>query len=349
MNILMVGPSIKLQGGVATVVSNYLNSKLSESFNIKYIPTVDGDKKIGKAFAAVKAYIIILLNLIFNNIDIVHVHMASRGSFYRKSLIICLASLFNKKIVIHLHGAQFNEFYHMESNDNEKRKITNILNKADVIIALSNKWKEDLTKITKAKIVVIHNSVNCCKHNMYKVNSKNIIFLGRVDERKGAFDLIEVSKNIFKKYPRYNLLLCGDGDLKKVKSFIDGMDLAEHVKALGWISGKEKDDIMKDAVINILPSYNEGLPMSVLEAMGCGIPTIASNVGGIPDVIKDNINGFLIIPGDKINLEEKICKLLENEELRISMSDLAFKTVSGKFNINTNIAEVENLYNFLIN
>lgn len=348
MNILMIGPSRNLQGGVATVVNNYFNSDLAIDFNITYVSTVEKNGKIHKIKSAVRAYVIVIYNILFKKIDIVHIHLASRGSFYRKRFIISLTKIFNKKVIVHLHGAEFNEFYHIESNSKQREKISKTLNKADIVIALSNKWKCDLEKITNSKIIILHNSVKCSDKNLYNTNSKNIIFLGRLDKRKGALDIIEISKNIFNKFPNYKLLLCGDGDIDQIKNLIDRKNISENIKVLGWISGVEKERIMKDAVINLLPSYNEGLPMSILEAMGHGIPTIASNVGGIPDVIEENINGFLVNPGDKKMLEERISEILLNENIRNSISEQSFKKIYEKFNIDNNILQLKNIYKSLI-
>ena len=99
-----------------------------------------------------------------------------------------------------------------------------------------------------------------------------------------------------------------------------------------------------DADIFILPSYNEGLPMSILEAMSYGLPVISTPVGGIPEIVKDGVNGYLIFPGDNEALAEKIELLAKNKELRLRMGQENYKLVSQKYNAGTIINQLKILY-----
>lgn len=338
--VLIVGPSIKLKGGVATVIKNYREGLLNKNIDTKYLETIFTNKNyINIIFFP---FIIIKYLIMIMDREIVHIHMASYGSFMRKSILIYIADFFNKNIVIHVHGAEFHIFYE-RSNEKYKKYISRTLDKAILIIALSDEWKIRLSKITNTSIEVMYNSVNVPEKNIYTGKGNNITFIGRMDERKGVYDLLDVAKKIGKLHSNIKILLCGDGDIEKIKRIVKSNKI-NNVEVLGWINKQKKEEILKTTIINILPSYNEGMPMSILEAMSFGIPTIATNVGGIPEVIVNNENGFLIIPGDKESMFREIDKLITETDVRKRISRKSYETVNEKFNFSIQIENLIKLY-----
>ena len=105
----------------------------------------------------------------------------------------------------------------------------------------------------------------------------------------------------------------------------------------------------KQADIYVLPSYAEGLPMSILEAASYGLPIVATRVGGIPEIIDDGVNGFLIDPGDKGALTDRLLRLIENPELRSQMGRAAYQKVKEKFDVDTVVKQLDSLYQEFLN
>lgn len=347
MNILMIGPTRNGNGGMATVVNNYFNSNLNKSNNLKFIAsTIDGNI-VKRLIFNIMAFIRVFFYLIINRkIDIVHIHMSHRGSFYRKALYVKLSKMFGKKTIIHLHGSQFDKFYENELNKKKKKYVKKVFNTVDKVIVLSEEWQEKILRWFDCDIEVLHNAVFIPEKINYNNNSKNITLLGRLNERKGTYDLIDVVEKMKSELNKneYRFILAGDGDLEKLKRMINDKGIEDMVEVLGWIDINKRDKILKDTLIYVLPSYNEGMPMSVLEAMSYGIPTISTNVGGIPKIIDDDINGLLIEPGDKEALYKNIKYLIENNGIRDEMSKNAYITIDNKFGINNNIKRLENIY-----
>ena len=118
----------------------------------------------------------------------------------------------------------------------------------------------------------------------------------------------------------------GNGEIEKFKKTMKDKNLAEIVNYIGWISGDDKINHLSKADAFILPSYNEGLPISILEAMTYGLPIISTNVGGIPELIKDKVNGLIIEPGNHNQLEESLKFVLQNNS--------EFKNFKIQFSIN---------------
>ena len=254
-------------------------------------------------------------------------------------------------MVYHFHGASFGEQYSVAS-DGWKRKIRYLLEKSDAVICLSESWKTALMKIAPAgKITVIKNAISLpfLSDRQKKENkSINIVFLGLIGERKGIFDLIKVLSRLIAEECNIHLTVGGNGDIKRLINEIEKNGLKNNVTYAGWIVGNDKDELMRNTDIFVLPSYGEGMPMTILEAMSYAIPVIATNVGGIPELIKDGETGHLIEPGNLDQLLEKMKKLIEDENMRVSMGKKGRETVEKDFSISEMANKIDDVYESLL-
>lgn len=337
--ILQIGPSLKDNGGMVTVMKQIADSKIANKYKIIHIPTYIYGKKYLFLFSAICKIVFAKLKY---RVDLAHVHMASYGSFYRKSLLINLCKILKIKIVVHVHGACFNKFY--EGLGNKKKKyISKILNKSEKLIVLSESWKQFFENIVpKEKIQILYNSVPLPEKKEQIMVNKTVftaLFLGRIGERKGVYDILEIAK----KLEKVNIIIAGDGEKKKVKDIVEKNSL-KNVTILDWLNEQEKEKYLKNADMYLLPSYDEGLPMSVLEAMSYSLPVITTNVGGIPELIQNGENGILITPGDKKALEKSIIKLCEDCEYRRSLGQNAYNTINERFNIEKYLEKLNDIY-----
>lgn len=293
------------KGGIAQVLKNYSN--IFEKFN--FISTTKATSKFSNSLTLLNALFQFLLKMIFNkNIKIIHIHGSSYNSFYRKRIFINIAKLFNKKIIYHIHSGEFKIF-----TEKNKAKVTKTLNKCDAIIALSESWKSYFNSLGYNNVSIIPNIISYpnLKHKN-KSSIINLLFLGFLVEGKGIFDILEVFKINYERYKnKLHLYIGGNGDSDKVVSYIRDNNLNDIVTFCGWVSGNKKNELLNNCNIYILPSYNEGLPISILEAMSYSMPIISTNVGGIPEIVNEK-NGILIQPGDKKALQEAIKYFLEN-------------------------------------
>jgi glycosyltransferase involved in cell wall biosynthesis len=341
--ILMVGPDINSQGGISSVIKMYKDYGLNISTLASY--------KDGNALAKLFVYGLFLVKYIVTlavdkNVKLVHLHTASRGSFIRKSIAFKLAKLFHKKVIIHIHGAEFELFYN-ESPKFIKEIITKTLNDADLVIVLSKQWKDTIARIsTSDKIKVLYNPTVIKVYSRIHSESTKAVFMGRLGKRKGIYDVIESAKLI--KNPNVEINLYGDGEIEKFDKLISDSDLHDKIKLPGWVSGEKKDEVLQNSDIFILPSYNEGLPMSILEAMAVGLPIISTPVGGIPEAVEDGVNGFLIQAGDYNALAEKIDLLASNQSLRVQMGQRGYNLAKEKFDIKIIIKQLQDIYDELL-
>lgn len=341
--ILMIGPARKVQGGMSTVVNNYYDRGLDKKINVKFNPTMEEGSKLKKIFIMIKA---LLIHIVTFNYDILHVHMASDTSFYRKSIYINISKFYGKKVIIHVHGAEFKEFYRDECDESNQKYVRKIFNMADKVIALSEEWAEFLKELcSEEKIQVIYNSIAVPKNDGNKNYKNNIVlFLGRLGKRKGIYDLMDVIPELIKEDKNIIFNILGDGEIEEVRELCIKRDLSKNVRVLGWLEGEEKERVIRESTIFALPSYNEGMPMSILEGMGYALPIVSTDVGGISQQVINDENGFLITAGDKDMLKDSLTKLIRSESLKKKMGERSYEIVNKKFNIDNGIVELLKLY-----
>lgn len=321
-NVLTIGIDFKVvHGGVAAVESVY--STFYEPFN--HVATVVDYGQVRKLFAFFKAYGLFWKWMLFHKeIKIVHVHGASDASFWRKRIFINLAKMFGKKVVFHCHGAEFKRF----ANQNFDA-VKETLDKCDVIIALSESWREWFQDTFNHPSVVVVKNVVPQPHVAKIVHEKFVLlFLGRLGKRKGIYDLMDVLADHKAEFDgKLKFLYGGDGDVKQLQAIIKDKGLENIAEYHGWVNGEKKERLLNMADAYILPSYNEGLPISILEAMSYSLPIISTNVGGIPEILKNGENGFIMSPGDKDAMYRAILELMNNEKLRMDMGKASYSKV----------------------
>ena len=213
-------------------------------------------------------------------------------------------------------------------------------------IVLSKRLVSMITsKAPNAKVDVLYNAVPTYKDNPRNKEAKNVLFLGRLGKRKGTYDLLNAIKNIEEDLPKdVKFYLCGDGDIEGINKEIDKLNISKWIAHVGWIDSNEKKEIYNTIAINVLPSYNEGLPMTILESMGYGIPNISTNIAAIPEAIIDGVNGFTIEPGDVDSLAEKMKNLILHKDLWVKFSNNAYETAKNEFSIKTHFAQLMKIY-----
>jgi glycosyltransferase involved in cell wall biosynthesis len=158
-----------------------------------------------------------------------------------------------------------------------------------------------------------------------------VLFMGRVGERKGIFDLIRALPEVSARVPKMRLRVGGDGDLVRLNQEIATNNLEPHVEVLGWISGQDQLDAYESADVYCLPSYAEGLPISVLEAMASGLPVVSTTADGIPDAVMHGETGLLFEAGDIGAMAEHLVTLLANPSLRDAMGTAGRERVEKVF------------------
>ena len=249
-------------------------------------------------------------------IKIVHIHTAAGGSFDKHAYYAFLAKLMGRKVIMHSHASRFRVWYE-ELSEAHRRKVLRVLSRLDCLIVLSESWREFFISIgmDADRIRVLNNITDPPVGE--KVPRKDqepvrLLFLGEIGPRKGVFDLLKAMSLIQRDSPRAAFLEIGGNKMEKeLNEAICSLQLDSCVHFNGFVSGEAKKELLRRSDVFVLPSYNEGLPISILEAMSYGCAIISTPVGGIPEVVKDN--GILVQPGDIQGIAGAIMQLRDTE------------------------------------
>ena len=282
-------------------------------------------------------------------IRIVHIHTAAGGSFDKHSYYVSLARLMGRKVILHSHASRFKVWYE-GLPEPRKRKVVKTLVSLDCLIVLSRSWKEFFTSIGVApdKIQVLNNITEHPEKERIERKAGEplrLLFLGEIGPRKGVFDLLKAMSLIQQSAPGSAFLEIGGNKMEaELKEAIRDLWLEDCVHFNGFVSGGQKEDLLRRSDVFVLPSYNEGLPISILEAMSNGCAIVSTPVGGIPEVVKEN--GVLVQPGDVQGIANAILQL-HNEEICRKMGEES-RTMVSAFYPESVMAELRTIYSSLI-
>ncbi len=303
IKVLMVGNHPSNKGGMTSVIGQIRSKEWTqEGIELTFIPTYFPGNPIKKVLFFGIAYFKILIRFFFNKPDIVHMHMSYKGSFTRKNAIHKLCKLFRVKDIIHLHGSEFEKWYYA-SKEEKRKKIKRLLSECDRFIVLGEGWKNIVNRIEPAAPVTIINNGIEIPEEMVSWNDTccQVLFLGVLIPRKGLRDLVK-AVSILKDTGKIGILhfvIAGTGEEESViKNLVKEAGVDDFVSFAGWVSGDKKKELLLKSQVLISTSYNEGLPISILEAASYGLPIVSTDVGDISSVVKNGINGFLFEPGD---------------------------------------------------
>lgn len=348
--VLMVSVTFRTDcpngGGVSAVVAAY--SKYF--YKLRHIATWIKSGKFQKGLFFFYHYIQYILLLAFDKrIKIVHIHAASDASFERKMMIAKIAHFYGKKVILHMHAGEFDRYY---KESPKKGKILLTLLKCDKLIALSPSWGEYYKKIgvSANKILILNNLVdipdNCPQKQKHL--PINFLYLGWLGTKKGIFDLIEVVSVHHKELSgNFHLKIGGFDNEDIIKHLIAEQELQDVLTFEGWVSGEKKRKCFEWAHIFVLPSYFEGLPISILESMSYGMPIISTPVGGIPEIVKNNLNGKLVSPGNKEELWIAIKTFIDNPNLISEYGEKSLKIIKP-YTPKEVIGQLREIYNELL-
>lgn len=160
-----------------------------------------------------------------------------------------------------------------------------------------------------------------------------ILFVGKLKKSKGFVDLIKLAKTM----PAYDFWIAGAGNVVGL--------LPENIKLFGWLSRQEMREVYQSADLFLLPSYSECFPMSILEAMACGLPIICSRIGGLSEIVKEGVNGRLVRAGSREEIKLAIINLVDDRKLYQKISQQNIKEAREKYSLIKKINAHLEVYN----
>lgn len=354
MRVLITHPDFEDSGGV----SNYYKH-LRGKFSIPVQHFIVGKRPMEKGFLRLVSRMFVdyrrfVKCLRKNDIDLVHVNPSlDLKCFIRDGIFALLARANRKKVVVFFHG--WRKPFEAQIEHYLLWLFRYFFGKIDAFIVLSKEFKETLerwrivqpiykevTAISGDEIEVfdIHNALR----ERQESKKWRVLFLARIIRDKGIYETLEAVSLIQHKYPAVELVIAGDGEeLDNAKSFAHEHNIRK-VTFTGYITGAEKFRAFEEANIFCLPSYTEGCPVSVIEAMAYGLPVITRPVGGLADFFEDGKHGLISNSLDPKIFAGLIEKLFVDKDLYERTSLYNHKYAQSHFLAAGAISRLETIY-----
>ncbi len=349
MNV-MIGTDPEGHGGVAAVVRVYRAAGFLDRWSVRYLTSRRLGSPLRKAATAGAAFAELLTLSARGRLALLHAHSASRSSFHRKSLALAIGRAAGVPTLFHLHGAEFEVFFRQEAGPALRWWIRQTLERSSAVIVLSESWRRFVQELAPtARVVVIPNPIVLPAEvpPPDPGDGRRILFLGRVERRKGIFPLVDAVARLAPEFPDLVLAVGGDGELPALRDHVDRAGVRDRVEILGFIGPEDRQRELRRATAFALPSFNEGLPMSILEAMAASRPVVSTPVGGIPEVVRDGQEGLLVPPGDVEALTVALRRLIADPALCGRLGAQGRATVAAGYSTDVALERLSRLYESL--
>lgn len=348
-------------GGITINYRTLLASSYSHRLTVKVVETSRGTLNFSQrggwkfsnwlnAFANVIYFVIALVS---QKIDVVHIATTYDASFAKHSLMALFARLWRTQVVIQIH-CSFDRLI-PKRNTLWRKYILFVLAKAQGIVTLSREWDALLDILPNANLCYVPNAIDVTPYQALARprasfdEGLRLLFFGHIGREKGCFDLLDALEWVRQHTnTQFRTDFVGEtlltGEKEHLSAQIYERNLSDFVAVHEPEYGDAKMQRFANSDILILPSYHEGMPMSVIEAMAAGMAVIGSQVGGIPDQIIHGETGLLVPPGDVQALSAAILQLVEHPQTVLQMGQAGRKRAAEVFDIETKVQTLENFY-----
>ena len=288
--------------------------------------------------------------------QIIHCHFGPNAF---KGLLLKKLGLFEGKLVTTFHGYDITRYLQLSSAPNPYKPL---FEQGDFFLPISKLWKDRLIELgcNEQKIGVHRMGIDCTKFSFTPRHlSQNgrirIVTVARLVEKKGVEYGIEAMTKLSQRYDNIEYNIIGDGELRsQIQQSIEDNGVGNIVKLLGWKQQHEIIEILKDSHILLAPSVTakdgdrEGIPVVLIEAMAMGLPVISTQHSGIPELVENDVSGFLVPERDAGALADKLIYLIENSELWAEMGQAGRKCIEENYDINKLNYQLLSLYKELL-
>jgi glycosyltransferase involved in cell wall biosynthesis len=326
LRVAVIAPGAKTEGGITEVIRLMLPALEDAGVSVTWIATHRSGGRLGKAAELLAGFGKAVRTI--PRTDVVHIHSSYWISCLRKSLFFWLARAYGKPVIWHLHVPDQDFFDLFGGSGFLGRYARWIVEQCQLVVVLSESWRPLASRcLPSVPLRVIYNPAVAPRWVTSASRACEVLYLGHLIPRKGYDVLIRAFASAAKDRPAWRLVFAGSGELDRARQLAAEFGVGDRVAFEGWIGPARKTDLLARAAIFALPSYQEGLPMSVLEAMAAGIPVVVTPVGGIPDLVADGESGFIVPAGASSELAAALTRLMDDEGLRHAVGERGQRAV----------------------
>ncbi len=322
--VIVIGLSLNRHGGVASVLATFAHAGFFNHPFITYHPSGSSQSRLMRWFSTLWQWISFVRY--FRYRCLAHIHCSSDASFFRKLPYIGLCKIARFPVILNIHPSHFYD-YVQQSGVMKRKFILGVLDSCQCVGFANPDLIEPFGKLLPyQELIHLPNPIDLERYKPTNSPKKDtLLFLGLFSKSKGLFDLIQAVSNINKGPQKVRLMCAGDGDIEGLRTVIRKRGLENTIEINEWVGYEKKLELYGSSCALVLPSYSEGFPMVVLEAMACGCPVITTPVGGLGR-LTDEHHVLFVVPGAISQLEKTIKKLISDASLqdRLGKNGLAY-------------------------
>ncbi len=361
--VLLAGHLPPPMGGIATYYQSLLSSSLPDKVDLLFVETSSQKRVLSQAgifnFSnlvwAMEDCIRFAKAAIKHRPQVTHIATAFGLSFVKHSACVAIARLAGSRVLLH-HHCGLDPLYTDKSRW-WRWYFRQVIRLTNGVVALSKEWHRLVDIVPGCKVYDLPNAIDLSEYRAIAQGRGaveasparlNVLYMGYLGRNKGTFELVEAAKKIADKGLPVFFDLVGEdlqpGDKEQIKQMVAQAGLEETVRVHPPASGAEKIEFFRKADILAYPSYSEGMPIAIIEAMASGLPIVATRVGGIPDQIENGVNGILIEAGSADQLASALEKLVSSPDLRTSMRENGCRIAMEKYDVEVLVPRLVRIY-----
>jgi len=335
-------------GSIMTYLASMQDGPVSR-YHFKLVETRGGGHALLSLFHMIIAAGHIGGAAISGRLALVHLNLAEGGSVYRKGFLLAVARLIGARVLLHLHAAQIRKV-HAPVNGIGRAVLRWMFRAADHSVVLGEVWREWVINelgVPPAQVSIVYNGVPNAgsRRRPEKTDAAfHLLFAGNLSERKGVSDLLQALSLPSVRQRAIKVTLVGGGPVKHYRRLAEQLGIADRTLFTGWVNHETVRDMMLRADALILPSYDEGLPLVILEALALGTPVICTPVGSVPEVLRHGKTALFVTPGLIPDIADAITNLIDNVDLQRSLSRAGSDLYDRAFTLAAFARSIADLY-----
>lgn len=361
--ILISGALPPPMGGVGMYYQTLLNSSLPERVDLTFVQTSSNKRELSTTGR------VSLFNLKAALLDcwrftravleakpqITDIGTAPGLSFVKHSYCVLIAKILGSRVLLHPHCSLL--VVYQEKSKWWQWYFKKVIHLTNGIVALSKEWLQLYAIIKNTSVYYLPNAIDLRQYRdiaeqrlatFHSGRPCVVLYLGYLGRAKGSFDLLDAAVELRSKGVDFIFNLVGGdltpGELDLLREKMKELRIEEYVNLCSAAYGTDKYNYLRYADIFVYPSHHEGMPMAVIEAMACGLPVVATRVGGLPDLIQDGVNGILVEPEKPAQLAAGLGKLAGDDDLRNSMQKVSYQFANDRYDIETHVTQLVAIY-----
>ncbi len=349
--VLLLGPHRAAVSGVSTHVNLLMDSSLGEDFELVHFQVGSEGRRenaLTRLLRLLVSPLALAATIVFRHVAIIHLNTSLNPRAYWRDLVyLFVAKMLGARVVYQVHGGDLPlVFFGGRALPTAFLRWT--LRLPDLVVVLA-KCELDAYRafVPEQEIVALPNGIDCRPFatlptvRSYPDTPLRLLYVGRLAREKGLYESLQAVRLAHELGVDVRLVVAGSGpEEARLKRYAQALSIASRVTFAGPVFGSDKVKLMAGSDVMLLPSYAEGLPYALLEAMAAGLPMIATPVGAIPDVMTDGIHGFIVPPHDGKAIAEALAVMAGDREQLSWMSRASRRRIRAAFSIERLAAEL---------